>query len=513
MTATDSASSSITGNATISVTAATFHFTVSAPTTAVAGTPFNFTVTILDASNAVVTSYTGTVHFTSTDPLVSAGSGLPANATLTSGTGIFSATLQTAGTQTITAADTLTSTISGLSNPISVSAGTATHFTVSGPATATVGTPATVTVSAFDAFNNAATGYAGTVKITSTDALATLPANGTLTSGTGTFSVTFKTPGSQTVSASDVASSSITGTSAAISVSAGAATHFTVSAPSSAVVGTPISVTVTALDVGNNTVAGYTGIVHFTSTDAAAVLPANTTLTSGTGTFSATLNTVGAQTISAAGHGFQHRFGHQRYYHRFRERRHHHALQRLRSDHGYLGFAVSVTTGHGPRQRRPPRRPAYLGTQVHFTSTDALAGLPVDSTLASSVSCPRLRSRLQTTRPSRPPVVLPPACSNGDVYRHGRYAGVNTFTTVALGHGGTAFSLTITANDTFATLPRTILGTVTHSNSHLKATMGADSTLVQRGQLRRDLKAAGTQTVTPPRTNRTAACSQPRRLR
>src|SRR5207237_5883322 len=38
---------------------------------------------------------------------------------------------------------------------------------------------------------------------------------------------------------------------------------------------------------------------HFTSTDAAATLPANSALTNGAGTFTATLNTIGNQTITA----------------------------------------------------------------------------------------------------------------------------------------------------------------------------------------------------------------------
>jgi len=71
-----------------------------------------------------------------------------------------------------------------------------------------------------------------------------------------------------------------------------AATQFTVSAPASATAGSPISFTVT-------TFSGYTGTVHFSSSDAAAVLPANTTLAGGTGAFSATLNTIGNQTIAA----------------------------------------------------------------------------------------------------------------------------------------------------------------------------------------------------------------------
>src|SRR5204863_230179 len=63
--------------------------------------------------------------------------------------------------------------------------------------------------------------------------------------------------------------------------------------------GVSFSFTVTAQDQNNNTATGYIGTVHFTSTDGQAVLPANSTLTTGAGTFSATLKTAGNQTITA----------------------------------------------------------------------------------------------------------------------------------------------------------------------------------------------------------------------
>ncbi len=53
------------------------------------------------------------------------------------------------------------------------------------------------------------------------------------------------------------------------------------------------------LDAFNNIVTGYIGIVHFTSTDAAATLPANAVLTNGTGSFTGTLHAAGTQTITA----------------------------------------------------------------------------------------------------------------------------------------------------------------------------------------------------------------------
>ncbi|HEY1474866.1 MAG TPA: Ig-like domain repeat protein, partial [Pseudolabrys sp.] len=296
ITATDTVTSSITGTAAINVnTNAATHFTVSAPATATSGTAFNFTITALDASNNVATTYTGTVHFTSSDGQAI----LPANSTLTNGVGTFSSTLKTAGSQTITATDTVTASITGTSNAINVSSTAATHFTVTAPSTATSGTALNFTVTALDASNNTATAYTGTVHFTSSDGQAILPADSTLTNGVGTFSSTLKTTGSHTITAKDTVTASISGTSNAINVGGGAATHFTVAAPATATAATPFSFTVTALDASNNVATAYTGTVHFTSSDATATLPANSTLNSGVGSFSATLKTDGLQTITA----------------------------------------------------------------------------------------------------------------------------------------------------------------------------------------------------------------------
>jgi hypothetical protein len=78
-----------------------------------------------------------------------------------------------------------------------------------------------------------------------------------------------------------------------------AATHFSVTTPQDANVGTALSFTVTALDASNLVATGYTGTMYFTSTDSQAVLPATSTLTNGSGLFSATLESAGSQTITA----------------------------------------------------------------------------------------------------------------------------------------------------------------------------------------------------------------------
>jgi hypothetical protein len=91
-----------------------------------------------------------------------------------------------------------------------------------------------------------------------------------------------------------------TATATLVVVSPLSATHFSVSAPANATIGNAFMYTITALDAMNSVVTGYSGTVHFTSTDAMGILPANSTLTSGVGTFSATFNTAGGQTITAS---------------------------------------------------------------------------------------------------------------------------------------------------------------------------------------------------------------------
>jgi FG-GAP-like repeat len=301
ITATDTTTSTITGNASTTVSTAT-HFQVSAPSTATAGTSFNVTVTALSSSNATATGYTGTVHFASSDGQAV----LPADYTFTTadnGVHTFSVTLKTAGSESVTATDTTTGSITG-SSSVSVSAGAATTAQVSAPSTATAGTALNATVTMKDAYGNTATGYLGTVHFTSSDGQAVLPANYAFTAtdnGVHTFSVTLKTAGSESVTATDTVTSTITG-NASTTVSAGAATTLQVSAPSTATAGTAFNATVTMKDAFGNTVTGYLGTVQFTSSDGQAVLPANYAFTAtdnGVHTFSVTLKTAGSESVTA----------------------------------------------------------------------------------------------------------------------------------------------------------------------------------------------------------------------
>jgi hypothetical protein len=92
-------------------------FTVFAPTIVNTGSQFSYVVTARDAYNNIIDDYTGTVHFTSSDP----SAVLPADLTfLTSDAGsrIFAGTLATTGIQTISVNDTVQTSRTGTSNNI-----------------------------------------------------------------------------------------------------------------------------------------------------------------------------------------------------------------------------------------------------------------------------------------------------------------------------------------------------------------------------------------------------------
>ncbi len=215
----------------VTVSAVATHFVVS-PETVTAGLPFLYTVTAVDAGGGTVTSYNGTVNLTTSD--TSPGKLLlPTTGNINSGVGYFVAVLDRvgSGTQTITATDAISENITAGTGTFTVTPSTTTQFAVSASVNNTLnGAPFDLTVTAEDAYGNVTTSYAGTVTFSSTDAQAVaehdLPANYTFTIGAGqdngthtfTGGVTLLTPGTQTVTASELGNANIKGTSSAVTV-------------------------------------------------------------------------------------------------------------------------------------------------------------------------------------------------------------------------------------------------------------------------------------------------------
>lgn len=265
-----------------------------------AGAPNSVTVKALDHWSNVAKSYTGQVRFTASD----AQAVLPGDATFgvgDAGVKTFgsSVTFKTAGPQSVTVTDTTLATITGAQTGITVGAAAAATLSLSTGSTAIAGASPTLTVIVRDPFNNLAPSYTGTVQFSSTDAQAVLPGNYTFTgsdAGTKTFTPTFKTAGSHTVTATDTVQSSVQGTSASITVTPAAASQLAVSGvanPTTACVGG--SALVRALDLYGNVIPDYAGVVTLSATDGAATFaPTNHTFTPadlGAFTFTVTLHT------------------------------------------------------------------------------------------------------------------------------------------------------------------------------------------------------------------------------
>ena len=155
------------------------------------------------------------------------------------------------------------------------------------PSSQTAGVSGTVTVTAKNSGGTTATGYVGTIHFTSTDAAAGLPANYTFVpedNGVHTFTgVTLKTVagGLKSITATDITTSN-SGTQSDITVTPATASTFTMSGfPASTTAGAEAFVTITAKDAYHNVATDYVGTIQVTSTDAAAILPANYTFLPG----------------------------------------------------------------------------------------------------------------------------------------------------------------------------------------------------------------------------------------
>jgi len=302
------------------------------PTAQPTGYPFNVTVRAVDAYWNLISTVSDTVGLTSSD----ASAVLPPSAPLAGGTLSLPVTLVTIGSRTLTATDLSNGSVaSNTSAAINVTAGpfvqlqtllpgeTNAPGTPTGrtgtPLAQTAGAPFTVTVNAVDTNWNvvaSASGYGYSMHVTSSDTNATLPSNANLSSGTKTFSVTLKTAGTATVTASDASDGTKTpGTSSAVTVNSaafsklqvlvpgetaapGAATGKTGSPlPQAAVV--PFNITVNAVDANWNPI-NTNDTVHLTSTDVLATLPPDAPLNNGSQTFTVTLNSGGTRTITAS---------------------------------------------------------------------------------------------------------------------------------------------------------------------------------------------------------------------
>jgi hypothetical protein len=300
ITATDTVTSSITGTSdgTLVTAGAATKLVFRNRTTGIVGSPFAVSITAADGFGNADTAFAGTLHITSTDPHTgtdpSFAAFYPIDVTLTNGVVNLTPTFMTPGTQTVSASGPL----SGNTGAVTISVGATAHYRIGVHTPYVAGTPATFPLQATDAAGNFTPTYNGTAKITSSDVTATLPGNVTFVNGLSSATVTFNTAGATTLTVTDASQAAITSTTSFTVNAPGPAVSFKVTAPATVTSGVAFGYDVTALDGNGNKAIAYSGTVHFTS-NAAGSLPADMTLTNGTGHFTATLTTTGRHNLIA----------------------------------------------------------------------------------------------------------------------------------------------------------------------------------------------------------------------
>jgi hypothetical protein len=273
----------------------------------VAGTTQNIVISARDAYGNIATGYTGALAFSTSDTQAT----IPATYTFTAadaGTHTFPITFKSAGGQTLTITDANNpATQYDFQNDIIITPAALSGFSFTGGSVSGLiaGTSLNVTLTAIDSFGNTITNYAGTVLLTSTDAQASFAASYTFMTadaGAHVFTIAYKTAGSQSITATDSVNSAITGATSS-SLKAAAVSKLLITTSATATAGAAQSVTVTATDAYGNVITNYSGTVNFSSSDAAALLPANYAFNNkdvGTHTFNVTFKTAGSQSLTVS---------------------------------------------------------------------------------------------------------------------------------------------------------------------------------------------------------------------
>jgi hypothetical protein len=298
-----------------------------------AGTPVSVTINAVDAGGNLVPNYVGDANLSANTGL---GSISPTQVTFANGTWTGLVTFFGAGgAVAISCSDFSAPPHTGTSNSVVVNPGPFTKLQVilpgqtpqggtatgkqGSPTNQTAGTPFTLTLRAVDAYWNLVPGVNDRVALTSTDAFAGMPAETTLVNGQRLLPVTLYKSGSQTITATDADNGSITAnTSSPVTVVGGTFSKVLILAPgespapgtASGRTGTAtdqsinyaFTVTVLATDQWWNPVTGasLTDVVHITSNDPLAVLPADQAMVNGLAAMSVRLATGGFQQISVS---------------------------------------------------------------------------------------------------------------------------------------------------------------------------------------------------------------------
>lgn len=218
----------------------------------VAGTPFDVSVAVVDAYGNVSSVPVSDVEVRSSDPLADVLSW-----TTLEGEATRPMTLRTAGDHTLTVSG---GGLSGEGPSVTVLPGPASEFAFDSPTQAVAGEPVAIEIRARDQFGNLATGFTGTVSVTSSDvdAQAVQHTFSTADAGVWLAEVTIFQAGSHRIFVEQI-DGSLSFATTFFDVLPGEATQFVIDADDTVVAGEPLGVTVRVLDDWFNDVTTFEG--------------------------------------------------------------------------------------------------------------------------------------------------------------------------------------------------------------------------------------------------------------
>ncbi len=281
------------------------YVTVSHPTV-IAGEQLTFTLQAVDAAGNKLTTGGGTVVFS-----LSNGSSTGAVGAATyAGNGIYTATFTgaLAGTSVDVLATFNATTLTSPPPSLMVLTGavsTATSTVSLSSATVEAGSSIDVILTTFDVAGNLVTNGGSAVTFSLSGGTSTGTFGSTTDVGDGTYIATFTgtTAGTATTIRAEIAAIQVTTSLPQVTVTPSATIRYVLSGfPSSISAGTAQSFDLDVQDNFGNPITNYVGTVQFTSTDGAAILPADYEFVMGDAgrkTLSVTLRTLGTRSITA----------------------------------------------------------------------------------------------------------------------------------------------------------------------------------------------------------------------
>jgi Fibronectin type III domain len=265
--ASDAGAATVEGQAAVAVTSAPASaFALSTPSTQNAGTPFDETITALDAYGNTATGLEGTqavVFGGLSDSPDGSAPAYPSSVTFTDGVGSAAVTDSDAESTALTATQGV---LTGTTGTFTVRAAGAYSFVLPTPSTQRAGAPFNETVAALDAYGNTANGFVGPEALvfggpsnSPNGNSPSYPASVLFADGMGTASLTLPDEESTALTATEGA---ITGRSGTFTVAATAATSFLVSTPSTQSAGTAFDETIAAVDAEGNVANGWSDVTE-----------------------------------------------------------------------------------------------------------------------------------------------------------------------------------------------------------------------------------------------------------